>query len=112
MSTAQGAVLRPIGPAGINRPIPISVPGRRFSEKRSKRTRSKRTRSKRRSKKTRSKFNFRMKKGALRAMAPPHAFTKKGTLKVSWLRKASKEPGILGRRARLALAFKRFRRNH
>lgn len=40
-------------------------------------------------------------------MAPKSAFTKRGTLKLSWLKKASKSKGILGKRARLALNLKK-----
>jgi len=104
--SAQGAVLRPMPPAGINRPIPISVPGRRYGNVTLPQMEA-----------PLNRYNYgdnwingiHMKKGALRAMAPS-AFTKRGTLKKSWLKKASKKPGVLGRRARLAETLGSFNR--
>lgn len=37
-------------------------------------------------------------------------FTKRGTIKVSILRDLSNEPGVIGRRARLALTLRGFRK--
>lgn len=37
-------------------------------------------------------------------------FTSRGTIKVSVLRELAKEPGVTGRRARLALTLRRLRR--
>ena len=76
-------------------------------KKSKKRTRRK-TRTRRKSKKWIQNIN--MKKGSLRRMAPKDAFTKRGTLKVSWLKKAAKNNGILGKRARLALNLRKSRK--
>jgi hypothetical protein len=92
---AQGAVLQPIGPSGMNYPVPISV-GRRFS------------RQSRRS----GPFSD-LKKGTLRRYAKRHMeqrpFTRRGTLKMSWLSKISKRPDKIGARARLAIVFNKAR---
>ena len=52
--------------------------------------------------------------GALRAYVKrkygSRGFTKKGTIKVSILRKLAKKKGKVGRRARLALTLRRLRR--
>lgn len=54
--------------------------------------------------------SIKMKKGSLRKLAPKSAFTSKGTLKVKWLRQASKRSGPIGRKARLALTLRKLRK--
>jgi len=50
-----------------------------------------------------------LKKGALRAAAQrAGAITPKGTIDVNWLKAIAKKGGKIGRRARLALLFRRF----
>ena len=47
-------------------------------------------------------------KGVLRARAAKEgAMTSAGTISVAWLRRVAKEPGVWGRRARLALTLRK-----
>ena len=52
--------------------------------------------------------------GALRSYVKRHygskGFTKRGTIKVSILRKLARKPGKVGKRARLALTLRGFRK--
>jgi len=53
-----------------------------------------------------------LKKGALKSLAKKEgALTKKGTIKVSWLREKAKEGGTVGRRARLALTLRKLHKS-
>ena len=49
-------------------------------------------------------------KRQIRAKYGKRAFTKKGTIKVEFLRRAAKAGGKIGRRARLALTLRKLRR--
>ena len=49
-----------------------------------------------------------LKKGALRAEAKREgAITKQGKIRISWLRRKAKQKGKIGKRARLALVFRK-----
>jgi len=54
------------------------------------------------------------KPGALRAYMKrkygSKAFTKKGTIKLEYLKKEAKRPGTIGKRARLALTLRKFKK--
>jgi hypothetical protein len=55
---------------------------------------------------------LKLKKGALRATAKrAGALTKQGNIKKNWLKQKAKAPGIVGKRARLAVTFSKMKRN-